>query len=373
MEHLNASRGDLHDFLAEEVLATLPAELQHFLTRVAVLTAVDVETAMLVDERSAEAVAASIRESDRLGLLARPDRESPHRFHPLVRDFLVARLTAEIGEAAVREVHRKVAEAMQSSRPFVAAWHFREAGDAASAAAMVDASVSSVLAAGHLEQTRQFLDGSAGSIHRVGALILRSRLELERGNLARAIDLAQQASDLARNTDKAGLALLSLTAILARHGFDGRSVELASRALGGSLSPAERKVAEATVAVSSTQGEGDMATVADFLGGLAVVQDAAGHVRYAGVTRLNLAGILLWQGRPHEAARIAARAEVDLGSSSSSPEWVAATSVRAAALIQLGRVEELERSVHWSSRPPRRRLVMRPLLRQPASSAITDH
>ena len=63
VEHLDASRGDLHDFLAEEVLATLPAELQHFLTRVAVLTAVDVETAMLVDERSAEAVAASIRES----------------------------------------------------------------------------------------------------------------------------------------------------------------------------------------------------------------------------------------------------------------------------------------------------------------------
>ena len=110
VEHLDASRGDLHDFLAEEVLANLPAELQHFLTRVAILTAVDVEMAMLVDERSADAVAASIRESDRLGLLSRPDRESPHRFHPLVRDFLVARLTAEIGEAAVRELHRHVAE-----------------------------------------------------------------------------------------------------------------------------------------------------------------------------------------------------------------------------------------------------------------------
>ena len=102
-------------------------------------------------------------------------------------------------------------------------------------------------------------------------------------------------------------------------------------------------MAEATVAVSSTQVEGDMAAVADFLEELAVVQDAAGHTRYAGVTRLNLAGILLWQGKPHEAGRIAARAEVDLGSSSSSPERVAASAVRAAALIQLGQVEELER------------------------------
>ena len=327
---------------------------------------------MLVDERSAEAVAASIRESDRLGLLSRPDRESPHRFHPLVRDFLVARLTAEIGEEAVRELHRTIAEALRSSRWFAAAWHFREAGDAASAAEMVDASVSSVLAAGLLEQTRQFLDGSAGSIHRADALILRSRLELERGNLARAIDLAQQASDLTQNTDKAGLALLSLTAILARHGFDGRSVELASRALGGNLSPAERQVAEATVAVSSTQVEGDMAAVADFLSELAVVQDAAGHIRYAGVTRLNLAGILLWQGKPHEAGRIAARAEVDLGSSSSSPERVAASAVRAAALIQLGHVEELDRLGAWSSRPPHRQPATRQQLRRPGCSGTTD-
>ncbi len=260
---------------------------------------------MLVDERSADAVAASIRESDRLGLLSRPDRESPHRFHPLVRDFLVARLTAEIGEAAVRELHRHVAEELRPSRWFAAAWHYREAGKPASAGEVVDSSVSSVLAAGQLEQTRQFLDGSAGSINRTGALILRSRLEVERGNLTRAIDLAQEASEQAHGTDKAGLALLNLTAVLARHGFNDRSVELASQALGGTLSPAERQVAEATVVVSSTQDEGDLAAVADYLAGLALVQDAAGHARYAGITRLNLAGILLWQGRPREASEVA--------------------------------------------------------------------
>ncbi len=200
-----------------------------------------------------------------------------------------------------------------------------------------------MLAAGQLEQTRQFLDGSAGSIYRTGAVILRSRLELERGNLGRAIDLAQEASEQARGTDQAGLALLNLTAVLARHGFDDRSVELASQALGSTLSTAERQVAEATVVVSSTQDEGDLAAVADYLAGLALVQDAAGHARYAGITRLNLAGILLWQGRPREAGRVAARAEVDLGSSPSSPEWVAATVARAASLIQLGHVHELDR------------------------------
>ena len=178
---------------------------------------------------------------------------------------------------------------------------------------------------------------------------------------------------MARHTEKAGIALLSLTAILARHGFDGRSVELASRALGGTLSPAERQVAEATMAVSSTQDEGDMAAVADYLSELALIQDAAGHVRYAGVTRLNLAGILLWQGRPHEAGKMAARAEVDLGSSASSPEWVAATAVRAASLIQLGHVDELDRIGSLVERPPRRQPGMRLLPKQPDSTGTTGH
>src|SRR4029079_4488017 len=75
IDTLQASRGDLYEFLAEEVMGSLPPELQHFLTRVSVLMAVDVPSAMLVDDRPEAAIQASIRESERLGLLTRPDRE----------------------------------------------------------------------------------------------------------------------------------------------------------------------------------------------------------------------------------------------------------------------------------------------------------
>ncbi len=108
---LSATHGDLYDFLAEEVLETLSPSQQRFLTRVSVLVSVDAETGSLVDGRPPAELAPVIAEAETLGLLTRPDRESPHRFHPLVRDFLVARLREEVGDARVREMHAMVAEA----------------------------------------------------------------------------------------------------------------------------------------------------------------------------------------------------------------------------------------------------------------------
>ena len=49
---------------------------------------------------------------------------------------------------------------------------------------------------------------------------------------------------------------------------------------------------------------------------LAVQQDLEGLQRYAGVSRLNLAAVLLWLGETEEAVAAAGRAESDLGCSS---------------------------------------------------------
>jgi len=341
--HLSASHGDLYDFLAEEVLSSLPRELQHFLTRVALLTSVDVASATLVDDRPPEAVAASIAASERLGLLARPDRTSPHRFHPLVREFLEAHLTAEIGEVAVRDMHRSVAVAKEPTDWYSATWHYRASGDSSSAARVLDAAIPVIVASGQFEIVRPFLNGSAGPTDRSGALVLRSRIELERGNLPRARQLAERAAVSAEGSEMTGIALLNLTSSRARHGFDESAVALAARAMLGDLAVAERQIAEASVAVSRIQEEGSLALVSDLLSGLAVAQDRVGHIRYAGVTRVNLAVILLWQGRNREAAMVAARAEVDLSFAPTSAEMMAASAARAAALVQLGQVDELER------------------------------
>ncbi len=341
VEHLDASRGDLHDFLAEEVLATLPPELQHFLTRVAVLTAVDVEMAMLVDERSAEAVAASIRESDRLGLLSRPDRESPHRFHPLVRDFLVARLTAEIGKEAVRELHRAIGARVARSDWYVSAWHFFMAQDAPECAQAVDSAVDEIIAAGRFDEVRPFLVAEAGDPSRPIALVLRSKIELGHGNYDRAAQWAQAATRLAQGTDDSGLTLVNLASILGAGGPVEEAVAAAKLALDGALSLSQRYVAKASLALWEASEEGDLPEIAEGLRELAAQQERDGRSRYAGISRLNLAGILVWLGETAEAVRQATTAEAALGGrANSSLERVSATSIKAVALAQLGKLPQ---------------------------------
>ena len=333
---LSASSGDLYDFLAEEVIAALDPTLEHFLTWASVLTAIDARGASLVDATPNQPAWEAIREAERLGLLSRPDSESPHQFHPLVREFLASRLLSRIGVDAVKSLHRSIAVALQAFDWHAAAWHYRKAGEPDEAADLIDRSIPSILAGGQYEAARAFLDGSAGSPDRPGSLILRSRLELERGNVHGARRLAQQGVTAAGSGPLAALAIRNLSAMHGRQGFGTESVVLASEALAGLADQSERNVAEATMVVSATQEEGDLSAAANFLSALASSQDAAGLPRYAAVTRLNLAVILLWLGRAAEAARVAGRAEVDLGSPGASAERVAALAVRVSASVQGG-------------------------------------
>jgi LuxR family maltose regulon positive regulatory protein len=102
VHQLSATGGDLYDYMAEEVTATLSVELRAFLTRASLLDSVDVGQATLVDDRSPSEIGAFIRQGEELGLLGRPDASAPHRFHPLVRDYLRGRLLEDVGEGGAR-------------------------------------------------------------------------------------------------------------------------------------------------------------------------------------------------------------------------------------------------------------------------------
>ncbi len=129
VHQLAGVRGDLYDYVAEEVISTLPADLRDFLTRASILDEVAPQTASLVDNRSTAEISELIRDSEERGLIARPDSISSHRFHPLVQGFLAARLQAEIGESGVQEAHRSVARALEPTDWRAAATHYRAAGD----------------------------------------------------------------------------------------------------------------------------------------------------------------------------------------------------------------------------------------------------
>src|SRR4051812_706362 len=207
--HLDASRGDLYEFLAEEVMGSLSPELQHFLTRVSVLLAAAAQPAMLVAGRPAAAVEESIRESERLGLLTRPDSSSPHRFPPLVREYLLARLTSDLGDDAVRGLHGSIGDRLLDRDWYAAAWHYLEADDAADCSAVVDLALDEIIATGAFHKARPFLALSAGDPDRTAALILRSRLELAHGDATGAEQTARRAVEAAGYGNQRGIALLA--------------------------------------------------------------------------------------------------------------------------------------------------------------------
>ncbi len=341
VHQLSETDGDLYQYVAEEVIETLPEKLQDFLTRASLLRRIDVATASMVYEADPAEIRALINQGERLGLLARPDPHTPHRFHPLVQGFLQARLESAAGPLGVETMHRNLGNGLEATDWRAAAAHFRAAHDLASAARVVDASLEQVLAAGQFEGVREFLDGSAGPRDRPAALVLRSRLEFARGSLGKAIRLAREAANRAEGGPHSGIALLNLATILGVSGFADEAMELAASALALPLTQAQRQVAKATVLMWEAGHRGDLTIIADELRALAGRQDAEGHTRYASITRLNLAAVLVWLGEPEESLAASIAAELGFRESGSPDiERGAALAARATALAHMGRMDE---------------------------------
>jgi ATP/maltotriose-dependent transcriptional regulator MalT len=338
---LSATEGDLYDFLASEVLVDLPPDVQEFLTRISILSRVTPRAAQLVDPREPALIEASILKAETLGFLQPSDRGLERRFHPLVRDFLFARLEAAIGKEELRRQHKAIAEALESSDWLAAARHYRAAGAPESAARVVDEAIPSIIGSGAFEVALPLLDGTAGSADRAGALILRSRIEFVRGNLDRASTLAEEAVAKA-DADLAGAARLNVAALEAIAGFPDHAVRQAESALQGRLSEPDRQVAEASLLMRASQVDGDLAEVADALRQLAQQQEFSGLTRYAAISYLNLASVLNWLGDPAGGVKAAVRAETGLSDLAGTVERVAAMAARANGLAQLGKQVEAD-------------------------------
>lgn len=344
IRQLNGELGDLYCYVAEEVISTIPARLRSFLEGVALLDDVGLTQASLIDDRPASEIENLITEAESRGLLARPDPTASHRFHPLVQSFLRSRLLADLGADGLRARHEWIAQCLENEDWRAAAAHYQSAGNADAAGRVVDASVERILMSGRFDDTRVFLDGSAGSPTRPTALLLRSRVELARGSLDRAVELAQAAVAAQPGGELAGLALLNVATVLGVAGFPDGAAASAKAALRQDLTPTQRDLAEATVSLWEAAHQGNLALIAEELRALGSRQDREGLRRYASISRLNLAIILVWVGDPHEALSVATRAANGLQQSTSSDaERAAAASARASALAYLGRIDEASR------------------------------
>ena len=79
------------------------------------------------------------------------------RYHPLVREFLEARLAREFGPEAVRALHRRVAAYAEAADWRTAAHHYWMAGDRAKTHDVIDCGDSEIVAKGEYALTETYI------------------------------------------------------------------------------------------------------------------------------------------------------------------------------------------------------------------------
>jgi DNA-binding SARP family transcriptional activator len=334
---LSGSEGHLYDYLAEEVIGDLPAPLQDFLMRTSILETIDLDLGPIAAGVSVETAKALIEDAERLGLVSRRGRQGGQaRAHPLVREFLRARLKRTMDPARMSAIHRQVAEAAVDSDWRVAAYHFAAAGDEDRARAIISSSIEQILASGAY-QTAQGLLGSLRSDRRPdsSSLILASRVAILRADQRSGLDLAEKAVAADPTSRVAALNLISART------FAGDVAGAISAAADLEESGGDwlSRLARAFRLVVETSTNGSIPLAIREIEELQSILEISPNDQFAGVASLNLANLRIAAGDPAGALAAAERA-IEKLEPSAGIELTSARLYRAIALGALGDLEQ---------------------------------
>ena len=342
VRHLSGATGDLWDYLTEEVLDHVPEELARFLVRASLLESVDPENAVLLTPDAPDRAQELIRAAEALGLLTSTSAAMGLRFAPLVREYLLARLTRERGPDWIRETHLSLATCFAEYDWRSAAHHYRAANEPSRAAAVIQRSLAEVLGSGQYRAAADLLSGTSEDA--VVGQVLRSRLLLQVGAAMEAREAAKEAVGAAEAYDPSALGLVLQNAasvsIGARQYME--ALEYANRAVAQSGEGLDRDLAFAHVALLGASGSGSLPALVHLLERLLTVQRERGHWHHVAITSLNLAQALIWLDRASEAMRLAGDAEHFLRRSSQGYELVSAKLAQAQAEAHMGRWDAAE-------------------------------
>ena len=184
---MSGAEGPLYDFLAQELLHELPAELRRFLVHASLLERVvagHVE-AMFASEPeppSLPQIDRWINEAEGLGLLSkRGEGSTSRRFHPLLQEFLRSRLSEIHGQEAVRGFHHRVAAAAEATDWLTACHHFIEAGQLKEAMRVLGGSVLVALGTGQWGPAGELIERLGGEEPDAGIQVMGALRQMELG------------------------------------------------------------------------------------------------------------------------------------------------------------------------------------------------
>ena len=346
---LTGAKGDLYDYLAEEVVGDLDPDIRAFLMRTSILQVVDQELASFVTGLPADEVARLISTTETLGLLGRRGQHEPegHRYHPLVREFLEARFHAEDGADAVVSAHRKVATATEELDWRVAAHHYAAVGDTEDLHRLMVSSVAAIMATGEFASAATY----AGRLHPSAASpvfdLFISRLELDEGRTDSALSRALS-SYLQLTAARDGLrhlALSNLASINLALGHLERAYELFTQLIASDAPAEQREIGRATLAMLDASTNGPLDDYQFALSEMEVRQRRDGETHYLAITLLNSGVVAQTRGDAKTAANKSGEAIALLQSGSRGGELTTAVINHAWALAHSGHWDDAQNQV----------------------------
>ncbi|HLY14714.1 MAG TPA: BTAD domain-containing putative transcriptional regulator [Candidatus Limnocylindrales bacterium] len=342
---LSGAAGDLHDYLAEEVVGDLEPAVQLFLMRTSLLQSVYPKLAAVIGEVDDLDAGRQVAETERIGLLSR--RSDAHgggrRYHPLVQEFLEARLRRDFGDAEIVRLHRLVAHFAEDTDWRLAAHHFAAAGDIDDLHRLVEASVPSIMAGGDFAVAESFIDRLPDGRSWPIFDIVLSRMELRRDRLPEAVRLAEAAVSAQRGSGPSVLldqALANLGSVYHHAGLLEEAVVVCRELAEFGRSEYLVAIGRAIVQITEASVDGSIDDALQRFSEMAQTQWQGGDLHYFGISQLNIGEFERTNGNAEAALNAADQAVAALTASSAGHEIPAARLIRAWANAHLGRPAE---------------------------------
>ncbi len=345
VRNLSGAQGELHDYLAEEVVGDLDQDLQSFLMRTSILQVVDPEIAAVAAGTSEAEAQRLVTAAEQVGLLppAGGPRRDGQRYHHLVRDFLEARLQREIGSGGVLDLHRHVARHQESRNWRLATHHYGAAGDVAALHRVISGAARQILGSGEFALAESYLERFPPAVADPAFDMVRSRMDLHRDRVPSALDRARAAFaafEPGAPDARADLALANLVSVEFHAGNLGAALMLADQLRNRRPERSLEAIASATIQALMASTDGDLVDYVNSLAAMVGLYQTRGDAHFLGITQLNLSEAHRSLGQASLALDWATSAIATLEGSSSSHELATARTARAWALAHLGRFEE---------------------------------
>ena len=341
---LSARHGDLHDYLAEEVVGRMPIELQDFLERCSLLQVATPQLAAVAADVSIPDARRLLDITEEAGLLSRRGRtgQAGRLLHPLVRSFLEGRLMEAVGTDGISDIHARIAVAAEHNSWWLASHHYAAAGRSDDVARVLSGSLEAILGSGGAQAAVELMTAGGGDSNEAWRQVLVARRYLDEARFvdgARVASLAWTRYGGDESVDAEWILVTLIASCFAQGDYAG-GASWARRLADGPASPLSLAIARAVISLSDSTVDGPLDVTANLVHDTARLASSLGHQHFYGISMLNLAWVDRYRGLAIPVEAHARAAEQALSGTAAGPELTTVHSVLAWSLAHQGRSAE---------------------------------